>query len=863
MALRSKSSLVSRLLAILMVTGLVGGMTYILQHQPSANAAGASFSFAAVGDNGSDNGVDDRTNASSKTLQAVGGKNISFMQTLGDLAYDPSPSVTTANGWCQWATNHMKSTNSNVDIPLLLSAGNHEAQDAVSGFAIEDYVAGAACANPFAASTTYYGSSSNNYAKDYYYDYPSVSPSLRVININPGLTYQSGGVHNYTKNGTLYNWVSDAIDAAKANNQWIVVTYHVPYVNAGSAHGSDMTGAIYSPYAQQFHDLFNMFAAKNVDLILNGHEHDYQRSKQFNINGSCTVITHDSYNSNCVLSHTGAGGDPYVKGSGPVELVIGTGGHKPSNVNTGDGDYNFMAKTASGSGDCGFVKFDVTDTTLVGTFVNACGGSLTDSFTIAAPADTTLPVVSFTAPTNAQTVSGSSVNLAATASDNSGTVTKVEFYQGTTLLGEDTTSPYSYTWNTTSLTNGSYTLNAKAYDAAGNIGTASVTVTVDNSVADTTLPTVSLTAPANNATISGSSMLTATASDNVGVTKVEFYQGTTLLGEDTTSPYSYTWNLGAVADGSYTLSAKAYDAAGNIGISGNVTVTVNAAAPADTTLPVVSFTAPTNAQTVSGSSVNLAATASDNSGTVTKVEFYQGTTLLGEDTTSPYSYTWNTTSLTNGSYTLNAKAYDAAGNIGTASVTVTVDNSSTPPPAPTTSFDVTSKDGVTTTVSLTGSCNSISTSGATTSTPSTIDSTKLLTSFTFTSSCPTAGGSATVRIDLGKQYSSSALQIMKTQSDGSLKDITSAVTFDEQTVSGAIHTIISFSVADGTANDADGTSNSTIVDPVFVLGASTAPTTTSGNLANTGSSFIAAISGAIGTLVAAGILVRNRLFARS
>lgn len=652
-----------------MVTGLVGGMTYILQHQPSANAAGASFSFAAVGDNGSDNGVDDRTNASSKTLQAVGGKNISFMQTLGDLAYDPSPSVTTANGWCQWATNHMKSTNSNVDIPLLLSAGNHEAQDAVSGFAIEDYVAGAACANPFAASTTYYGSSSNNYAKDYYYDYPSVSPSLRVININPGLTYQSGGVHNYTKNGTLYNWVSDAIDAAKANNQWIVVTYHVPYVNAGSAHGSDMTGAIYSPYAQQFHDLFNMFAAKNVDLILNGHEHDYQRSKQFNINGSCTVITHDSYNSNCVLSHTGAGGDPYVKGSGPVELVIGTGGHKPSNVNTGDGDYNFMAKTASGSGDCGFVKFDVTDTTLVGTFVNACGGSLTDSFTIAAPADTTLPVVSFTAPTNAQTVSGSSVNLAATASDNSGTVTKVEFYQGTTLLGEDTTSPYSYTWNTTSLTNGSYTLNAKAYDAAGNIGTASVTVTVDNS--------------------------------------------------------------------------------------------------------------------------------------------------------------------------------------------------STPPPAPTTSFDVTSKDGVTTTVSLTGSCNSISTSGATTSTPSTIDSTKLLTSFTFTSSCPTAGGSATVRIDLGKQYSSSALQIMKTQSDGSLKDITSAVTFDEQTVSGAIHTIISFSVADGTANDADGTSNSTIVDPVFVLGASTAPTTTSGNLANTGSSFIAAISGAIGTLVAAGILVRNRLFARS
>ncbi len=95
---------------------------------------------------------------------------------------------------------------------------------------------------------------------------------------------------------------------------------------------------------------------------------------------------------------------------------------------------------------------------------------------------------------------------------------------------------------------------------------------------DTTQPSVSLTAPANNATVSGTVPLTATASDDVGVTKVEFRVGATIVNTDTTSPYSYNWNSTSVNDGPYVVSATAYDAAGNNRAS-SVSITVSQAPP--------------------------------------------------------------------------------------------------------------------------------------------------------------------------------------------------------------------------------------------------------------------------------------------
>ncbi|KKK95265.1 hypothetical protein LCGC14_2674570, partial [marine sediment metagenome] len=91
---------------------------------------------------------------------------------------------------------------------------------------------------------------------------------------------------------------------------------------------------------------------------------------------------------------------------------------------------------------------------------------------------------------------------------------------------------------------------------------------------DITSPSVSITSPANGSTVSGTVSVTASASDNAGVTKVEFRLDDGLKRTDTVSPYTYSWDTKTVSNGSHTLQARAYDAAGNIGTSTTVTVTV-------------------------------------------------------------------------------------------------------------------------------------------------------------------------------------------------------------------------------------------------------------------------------------------------
>ena len=88
---------------------------------------------------------------------------------------------------------------------------------------------------------------------------------------------------------------------------------------------------------------------------------------------------------------------------------------------------------------------------------------------------------------------------------------------------------------------------------------------------DTTAPTVS----ASESGTSGTITFSATASDNVGVTKVEFYVDGALKGSDTTSPYSMTLDSTTLTNASHTLTAKAYDAAGNVGTSTGVSFTVS------------------------------------------------------------------------------------------------------------------------------------------------------------------------------------------------------------------------------------------------------------------------------------------------
>jgi len=110
---------------------------------------------------------------------------------------------------------------------------------------------------------------------------------------------------------------------------------------------------------------------------------------------------------------------------------------------------------------------------------------------------------------------------------------------------------------------------------------------------DTTPPTTSITAPASGATVSGAVNVTASASDNVGVTNVEFYIDGGLAGSDATSPYAFSWNTAGLVNGSsHTIASKAYDAAGNVGTSATVTVTVNNGAVAQNAVYDATIKAP-------------------------------------------------------------------------------------------------------------------------------------------------------------------------------------------------------------------------------------------------------------------------------
>lgn len=275
--------------------------------------------------------------------------------------------------------------------------------------------------------------------------------------------------------------------------------------------------------------------------------------------------------------------------------------------------------------------------------------------------DLIVPTASITSPLVGAVMRGiTTVNVV--AADNAA-VSKVELYINGKLFDTKIAAPYSFTWNTTTLANGSYTLSAKAYDAAGNIGQ-SVPVTVMVNNADITLPTAALTSPVSGGVVAGTATVNATAGDNVGVAKVEFYVNGTLRSTDTAAPYNFAWNTATFANGSYTLSAKAYDAAGNVGQSASVTVTVNNIVK-DTIAPVVSAFSSINVRFSPG--VVLTATATDNVGVVKMTVTANGRQIASANAAK---ISWTFKDLAPGKYTVVIRAYDAAGNVGSKTATV-------------------------------------------------------------------------------------------------------------------------------------------------------------------------------------------------
>lgn len=288
---------------------------------------------------------------------------------------------------------------------------------------------------------------------------------------------------------------------------------------------------------------------------------------------------------------------------------------------------------------------------------------LTSTATVNIIVDRTAPTTSLTYPTLGTYIRGI-VNVSANASDNY-VIDRVEFYRDTNIYyGTSYSSPYSYSLNTTSLPDGNHSLFVKAFDKAGNQGSSSsVSITVDN-----TNPAVTLTAPVNGATLTGPTTLTATASDNVFLDQVEFYRDGLLIGVDTSSPYSLSWNPGTTTDGSHSFYARALDHAGNSAQS--VTNTANVAV-----VPTTLITSPVKGAIVPRGQVTvISADATDNDG-IASVKFYVNGALKCTDTVAPYSCNWKVPAQRNKTYTLQTKAYDTTGNSEGVSSTITVTSS--------------------------------------------------------------------------------------------------------------------------------------------------------------------------------------------
>lgn len=175
-----------------------------------------------------------------------------------------------------------------------------------------------------------------------------------------------------------------------------------------------------------------------------------------------------------------------------------------------------------------------------------------------------------------------------------------------------------------------------------------------NVPSDTTPPTVVLTAPAEGAVVSGMVSLTATASDSVGVTKVEFYDNSSLLSTDTSSPYSASWNSAAGTNGQHLITARAYDAAGNIGSDSSTVTVLNG----DTQAPTVPGSL--QATALSHNSIKLTWSAStDNTGVTGYTITRNGVPLATVGAVTAYT---DTGLLANTTYEYRVAAFDAAGN---------------------------------------------------------------------------------------------------------------------------------------------------------------------------------------------------------
>lgn len=329
------------LLLVLLVVGIAGVAYWRISNDDPVSTSGAkstsktdskSFSFNAVGDFSSNENAD-------LVLSKIGETESDFTLALGDLGYAGNGTET---AWCDFVKERV-----GAEHPFELIAGNHD--DGTADGNILEY---RKCL-PDKLSVT------GDYGLEYYFDYEDLA---RVIMISPDINNYG---FSYTESSEHYEWLKTRIE--EATTPWVIVGMHKNCITPGIK--TCEIGA----------DLLNLLVEKKVDLILQGHEHGYMRSKQLAFSGSCLEIVVNSTDRDCVVDE----GTDFAKNAGALLLISGAGGYTLREINLDDPEIGYFdAWNGSNVGETyGFAKISIQKNRLTSKFIPV-KGSFTDEFSI-------------------------------------------------------------------------------------------------------------------------------------------------------------------------------------------------------------------------------------------------------------------------------------------------------------------------------------------------------------------------------------------------------------------------------------------------------------------------------------------------
>ncbi len=290
-----------------------------------------SFIFTAVGDYGANK-------FTAKNLKNIKKLRPDVHLALGDFSYNE---IAPETKWCAFVKKYLKNT------PIALLAGNHESNG--KDGSLDNFLS--CLPNTLSGIEGEYG-------KEYFFDYPEDDPLARFILISPDLRFSDGKIFVYKSDSGNFKWLKKVAKESQGKDiPWTVVAMHKTCLSAGDKS------------CEVGEELINYLLANNIDLILQGHAHSYQRTKQL------TCIKVNAFDSSCVGEDELSG---YKQGNGAVISIIGTGGAPSRKIDYNDPEVSYFASL---EGDIyGFMKFEVKRESLKGAFHSTSG--VKDEFTI-------------------------------------------------------------------------------------------------------------------------------------------------------------------------------------------------------------------------------------------------------------------------------------------------------------------------------------------------------------------------------------------------------------------------------------------------------------------------------------------------